>query len=58
MAAAIPPYGIPIRDAIASKDLKKMKTLAVQAQKQVEDNKDLAAALKELNAAIKKLESK
>lgn len=58
MAAAQPLYGVPIRNAIASKDLKKMKSLATQAQQQLDEQKDLAAALKELNAAIKKLDTK
>jgi hypothetical protein len=55
MASAQVLYGPVIKDAIASKDLKKMKAVAAQAQKQISD---LGSALKGLQGAIQKLGKK
>jgi hypothetical protein len=55
MASAIVLYGVVIKNAIASKDVKKMKAVAAQAQKQITD---LQSGLKGLQSAIEKLAKK
>ena len=47
----VPPYGDPIRGAIARGDVQEMKNTAASARKWVAD---VQSALKELDAAIKK----
>lgn len=51
-------YASAIRDAIASGDVEKMKAAAQQAEQQIKEQGDLSVALLELQAAIKRLESK
>ncbi len=51
-------YGVVIRDAIKSKDLKVMKATAAKASQQLRDQKDMAVALLDLHEAIAKLEKK
>jgi len=48
---ALPPYGDPIRGAIARGDVQEMKNVAASSRKWVAD---VQAALKELDAALKK----
>lgn len=48
---ALPPYGDPIRGAIARGDVQEMKNVAAGARKWVSD---VQAALKQLDSAIKK----
>jgi len=48
---AVPPYGDPIRGAIARGDVQEMKNTAASARKWLAD---VQAALKELDGAIKK----
>ena len=48
---AVPPYGDPIRGAIARGDVQEMKNVAASARKWVSD---VQAALKNLDGAIKK----
>jgi hypothetical protein len=55
MASHIVLYGVVIRDAIASKDLKKMKAVAALAEKQI---RELESGLKGLSNAIAKLGKK
>jgi Domain of unknown function (DUF1843) len=55
MASAHVLYGVVIKDAIASKDLKKMKAVASEAQKQI---KELETGLKGLQSALDKLAKK
>jgi hypothetical protein len=52
-AGPIPPYGPPIRDAIARGDLKEMKALAASTKKYLAN---LEKAVKSLEARIEKLE--
>lgn len=47
----LPPYGVPIREAIAGGDLRNMKAVAASARKHVAD---VERALKSLDAAIAK----
>jgi hypothetical protein len=47
----VPPYGDPIRGAIARGDVQEMKNVAASARKWVSD---VQSALKELDGAIKK----
>ncbi len=47
----VPPYGDPIRGAIARGDVQEMKTVAASARKWVSD---VQSALKQLDGAIKK----
>jgi hypothetical protein len=47
----VPPYGDPIRGAIARGDVQEMKNTAASARKWVAD---VQAALKQLDSAIKK----
>ncbi|MGA9773024.1 MAG: DUF1843 domain-containing protein [Blastocatellia bacterium] len=47
----LPPYGVPIKEAIASGDLRNMKAVASSARKHVAD---VEKALKTLDAAIAK----
>ena len=55
MAAAVVLYGVVIKEAIASKDLKKMKAVATQAKAQLQE---LQKSLKSLETAIEKLGKK
>jgi hypothetical protein len=55
MATPMPPYGNAIKDALVSKDLKKMKAVAVQTAKYI---LVLQASLKGLQGAIYKLGKK
>ena len=48
---ALPPYGDPIRGAIARGDVQEMKNVAASARKWVAD---VQSALKDLDSAIKK----
>jgi hypothetical protein len=48
---AVPPYGDPIRGAIARGDVQEMKDVAANARKWVAD---VQSALKQLDGAIKK----
>ena len=48
---ALPPYGDPIRGAIARGDVQEMKNVAAGARKWVAD---VQSALKDLDSAIKK----
>ena len=50
-AGPLPPYGDPIRGAIARGDVQEMKNVAAGARKWVSD---VQAALKQLDTAIKK----
>ena len=47
----LPPYGVPIKEAIAGGDLRNMKAVAASARKHVAD---VERALKALDAAIAK----
>jgi len=51
-------YDPTIRDAIASSDLAKMKTLLTQAKQQIRQNASLVLATLDLEEAIHKLEQK
>ena len=48
---AVPPYGDPIRGAIARGDVQEMKDVAANARKWVTD---VQSALKDLDSALKK----
>lgn len=52
------PYGVAVREAIASNDLAKMESIAEQAKQLVKDQGDLSAALLELLEAIDALKNK
>ncbi len=52
------PYGVAIREAIASNDLTKMEAIAEQAKKTIKDQGDLGTALLELLDAIEALKNK
>ncbi|WP_281231803.1 DUF1843 domain-containing protein [Flavobacterium gelatinilyticum] len=54
----IMPYGVAIREAIASNDLAKMESIAEQAKQIVKDQGDLSAALLDLLEAIEALKNK
>lgn len=58
MAAAQVLYGVVIKDAIISRDLKKMKATAEKAKKHIREQGNLHVALLDLIDAIGKLESK
>lgn len=49
-------YGPPIHDAIAKGDLSKMKQLAAEAEKQLQEAGDVRAALEYLKIEIARLE--
>lgn len=51
-------YAAGIREAIATNDLEKMKAVADQAKQTIREQKDLSAALLELQEAIEKLSKK
>ena len=51
-SGSLPPYGVPIRAAIAGGNLRDMKTVAARARKHVAD---VEKALKTLDGAIAKL---
>lgn len=55
-AAAVPPYGPPIHEAIAKGDLARMKQLAVEAEQHLQEAGDVSAALEYLKIEIAKLE--
>ena len=50
-SGAVPPYGDPIRGAIARGDVQEMKEVAANARKWVAD---VQSALKDLDSAMKK----
>ena len=54
----IPPYGVGIREAIASNDLNKMKAVLKTAEDTIKAHGDLEVAFLDLKNAIEKLESK
>lgn len=47
----IPPYGVPIREAIARGDIREMKALAASTRKWL---KDVGSALAQLESSVKK----
>jgi len=49
-------YGVAIRNALASKNLAKMKSAAAQARQTISEQGDLHAALIKLEDAIAKME--
>ena len=49
------PYGVAIREAIASNDLAKMEAIAEQAKQTIKQQGDLTVAYLELIEAIKSL---
>lgn len=55
---AIVLYGVAIRNALASKNLAKMKSTAAQARQTIVEQADLHAALIKLEDAIAKIEAK
>lgn len=54
----IMPYGVAIREALASNDLAKMEAVAEQAKKTIKDQGDLGSALLDLLDAIDDLKKK
>ncbi len=52
------PYGVAVREAIASNDLAKMEAVAEQAKQVIKDQGDLSSALLELLEAIEELKNK
>ena len=52
---AVPPYGDPIRGAIARGDAQEMKDVAANARKWVSD---VQSALKDLDSALKKTQKR
>ena len=56
--ASAPPYGPPIRDAISSGSLAKMKAMLKKAKKFSQEQGNLSLAIIELQEAIEKLEHK
>lgn len=52
------PYGVAVREAIASNDLAKMESIAEQAKQIVKEQGDLSVALLELQEAIEALKNK
>ncbi|SEO53604.1 protein of unknown function [Flavobacterium sp. CF108] len=52
------PYGVAVREAIASNDLAKMEAIAEQVKQVIKDQGDLSAALLELLEAIEALKNK
>lgn len=55
---AVPPYGPPIQEAIAKGDLARMKQLAAETEKFLEESGDVPAALEVLRIEIAKREHK
>lgn len=55
--APVPPYGVTMRDAVASGDLARMKEAAAEAEEHLREYGDVAAALEVLKFEIAKLES-
>jgi hypothetical protein len=55
---AVPPYGPPIHEAIATGNLAKMKAMEKQAEKYLTQVGDVSAALSALKAEIAKAEVK
>lgn len=53
-AGALPPYGVPIRDAIARGDANEMKRVAASTRKYL---RDLGAAVDKLDKALSKTKS-
>ena len=53
----IPLYSVTIREAVASRDLKHMKTIERQAEEFLKEHGNVEAALKILKQHIAKLES-
>ena len=56
--AAVPPYGVVIRDAVATGDLARMKRAAAEAEEYLRDYGNVAAALENLKIEIAKLEAR
>lgn len=50
-SGAIPPYGVPIREALARGDAREMQSVATAARQHL---KDVQAALAKLDAALRK----
>jgi hypothetical protein len=48
---AVPPYGVPIREAMARGDMREMKALAASTRKWLSD---VGAALAKLESSVKK----
>jgi hypothetical protein len=51
-------YGTAIHQAIATGDLKQMKSVAIQAQQHLDEHGNVSAALEALKIEIAKLEAK
>ena len=56
--AAVPPYGVVMRDAAASGDLARMKQAAADAEEYLREHGNVAAALENLKMEIAKLEAR
>lgn len=54
--AAVVPYGVVMRDAVASGDLARMKQAAAEAEEYLREYGDVAAALEVLRIEIAKAE--
>ncbi|BFM42411.1 hypothetical protein CFS9_10520 [Flavobacterium sp. CFS9] len=54
----IMPYGVAVREALASNDLAKMEAVAKQAKQTIKDQGDLTVALLDLLDAIDSLKNK
>ncbi len=54
----VPPYGIAIQEAIATGDLAKMKNVAAEAERHLQQAGDVRAALEALKIEIAKHEYK
>ncbi len=52
------PYGVAVREALASNDLAKMEAVAKQAKQTIRDHGDLTVALLDLLDAIDSLKNK
>lgn len=52
------PYGVAVREALASNDLAKMEAVAKQAKQTIKDQGDLTGALLDLLDAIESLKKK
>lgn len=56
--AAEPPYGVVMRDAVASGDLQRMKKAAREAEDYLSEYGNIASALEVLRMEMAKLEDK
>jgi hypothetical protein len=52
MATSVPPYGVAIHDALASGDIGKMRQVADDAEKYLQEFGEIGDGLKKLRAAI------